>query len=233
LRKVAHGCPPVLEEAITIRCAAVSGIRAALFDFGGVISTSPFESFNRYERDQQLPLDFLRGLNATNPDTNAWARHERNEVTFDEFCDAYEAEALAVGHTIDAREVIGCLAGDLRPEMLEAIRRCHERLRTGLITNNMASMMDGDEGNSTMLSVVDGLFDVIIESSKAGIRKPDPRIYELACEQLGVKPSEVVFLDDLGINLKPAAAMGMTTIKVLDADKAIAELEAAVGFPMR
>jgi putative hydrolase of the HAD superfamily len=211
----------------------VSGIRAALFDFGGVISTSPFESFNRYERDQQLPLDFLRGLNATNPDTNAWARHERNEVTFDEFCDAYEAEALAVGHTIDAREVIGCLAGDLRPEMLEAIRRCHERLRTGLITNNMASMMDGDEGNSTMLSVVDGLFDVIIESSKAGIRKPDPRIYELACEQLGVEPSEVVFLDDLGINLKPAAAMGMTTIKVLDADKAIAELEAAVGFPMR
>jgi putative hydrolase of the HAD superfamily len=211
----------------------VSGIRAALFDFGGVISTSPFESFNRYERDQQLPLDFLRGLNATNPDTNAWARHERNEVTFDEFCDAYEAEALALGHTIDAREVIGCLAGDLRPEMLEAIRRCHERLRTGLITNNMASMVQGDEGNSTMLSVVDGLFDVIIESSKAGIRKPDPRIYELACEQLGVEPSEVVFLDDLGINLKPAAAMGMTTIKVLDAYKAIAELEAAVGFPMR
>jgi putative hydrolase of the HAD superfamily len=211
----------------------VSGIRAALFDFGGVISTSPFESFNRYERDQQLPHDFLRGLNATNPDTNAWARHERNEVTFDEFCDAYEAEALAAGHTIDAREVIGCLAGDLRPEMLEAIRRCHERLRTGLITNNMASMMEGDEGNSTMLSVVDGLFDVIIESSKAGIRKPDPRIYELACEQLGVEPSEVVFLDDLGINLKPAAAMGMTTIKVLDADKAIAELEAAVGFPLR
>ena len=211
----------------------MSPIRAALFDFGGVISTSPFEAFNRYERERGLPADFLRGLNATNPDANAWARHERNELTFEEFCDAYEDEARAAGYTLDAREVIGCLAGDLRPEMLEAIRRCHERLRTGLITNNMASMMEGDEGNETMLTVVDGLFDVVIESSKAGVRKPDLRIYEMACDELGVAPSEVVFLDDLGINLKPAAAMGMTTIKVVDANKAIAELETAVGFPMR
>jgi putative hydrolase of the HAD superfamily len=209
----------------------VSGIRAALFDFGGVISTSPFEAFTRYEREHGLPDDFLRGLNATNPDENAWARHERNELTFGEFCEAYEGEALAAGHTIDAREVIGCLAGDLRPEMLEAIGRCHERLRTGLITNNMAAM--NDAGAPSWLSAVHDLFDVVIESSKEGIRKPDPRIYEMACEQLGVEPSEIVFLDDLGINLKPAAAMGMTTIKVVDADKAIAELEAAVGFPLR
>jgi putative hydrolase of the HAD superfamily len=209
----------------------VSGIRAALFDFGGVISTSPFEAFTRYERDHGLPDDFLRQLNATNPDENAWARHERNELTFDEFCGAYEAEALAAGHTIDAREVIGCLAGDLRPEMLEAIRRCHERLRTGLITNNMAAM--NDAGPPSWLSAVHDLFDVVIESSKEGIRKPDPRIYEMACEQLGVEAWEIVFLDDLGINLKPAAAMGMTTIKVVDANKAIAELEAAVGFPLR
>jgi len=211
----------------------VSGIRAALFDFGGVISTSPFEAFTRYEVEHDLPADFVRGLNSTNPDTNAWARHERNELTFDEFCDAYEEEARLAGHPLDARGVIGCLAGDLRPEMLEAIRRCHERLRTGLITNNMASMTQGDEGNETMLTVVDGLFDVIIESSKAGVRKPDPRIYEMACEELDVPATEIVFLDDLGVNLKPAAAMGMTTIKVIDADKAIAELEAAVGFPMR
>ena len=209
----------------------MSGIRAALFDFGGVISTSPFEAFTRYEREHGLPDDFLRGLNATNPDANAWARHERNELTFDEFCEAYEGEALAAGHTIDAREVIGCLAGDLRPEMLEAIGRCHERLRTGLITNNMAAM--NDAGAPSWLSAVHDLFDVVIESSKEGIRKPNPRIYEMACEQLGVEPSEIVFLDDLGINLKPAAAMGMTTIKVIDPDKAIAELEAAVGFSLR
>jgi len=205
-------------------------IRAALFDFGGVISTSPFESFAAYERETGLPDGFLRGLNATNHDTNAWARHERNEVTFDEFCAAYEAEALEAGGKIDARQVMACLGGDIRPEMIEAIRRCHERLRTALITNNVATSNESDQ---TMLSIVDGLFDVIVESSKTGLRKPDPRIYQLACEQLDVDPSEVVFLDDLGINLKPAAQMGMTTIKVVDADVALAELEAAVGFPVR
>jgi putative hydrolase of the HAD superfamily len=211
----------------------MSPIKAALFDFGGVISTSPFDGFARYEREQGLPSGFLRGLNATNHDTNAWARHERNEVTFDEFCDHYEAEALAAGWKIDAREVMACLAGDIRPEMIQAIERCHERLKTALITNNVATMTDGSDGGDTMLTVVDGLFDVVVESSKTGLRKPDPRIYELTCELLGVDASEIVFLDDLGINLKPAAQMGMTTIKVVDLDGALGELEAAVGFRVR
>ena len=204
-------------------------IRAALFDFGGVISTSPFEAFTRYEVENELPQDFLRGLNSTNPDTNAWARHERNELNFDEFCDAYVEEARAAGHTIDAREVIGCLSGDIRHEMVEAIRRCHERLRTGLITNNMSPM---DRSEDAPFPFWRDLFDVIIESSIVGVRKPDQRIYEIACEELGVQPEEIVFLDDLGVNLKPAKQMGMTTIKVIDADKALAELEAAVGFPV-
>ena len=204
-------------------------IRAALFDFGGVISTSPFEAFTRYEVENGLPENFLRGLNSTNPDTNAWARHERNELNFDESCDAYEAEALAAGHRIDAREVIGCLSGDIRHEMVEAIRRCHERLRTGLITNNMSPMNRHEDSAFPFLGE---LFDVVIESSIVGVRKPDQRIYEIACDELGVQPDEIVFLDDLGVNLKPAAQMGMTTIKVIDADKALAELEAAVGFPV-
>jgi putative hydrolase of the HAD superfamily len=214
-----------------LRCGAMPPIRAALFDFGGVISTSPFDGFAKYERKNGLPENFLRLLNSTNSDDNAWARQERNELSFDDFCVAYEAEALTLGHKIDAREVMACLSGELRPEMLEAIRRCHERLTTGLITNNIASMSDGPE--TSMLAMVDGLFDVVIESSKIGMRKPDPRIYELACEQMAVEPSEVVFLDDLGINLKPAAAMGMTTIKVVDAAEALAALEKAVGFAVR
>lgn len=204
-------------------------LRAALFDFGGVISTSPFEAFARFEQSNGLPADFLRTLNATNSDTNAWARHERNELDFDQFCVAYEAEALAAGYTIDAREVIGCLSGDIRPEMIEAVHRCRQHLRTGLITNNMAPMNHAD---SPMLSFVGELFEVIIESSLVGVRKPDPKIYEMACDALGVEPHEVVFLDDLGVNLKPAAAMGMTTIKVLNGEQAIADLEAAVGFSL-
>jgi putative hydrolase of the HAD superfamily len=209
----------------------VADIRATLWDFGGVISSSPFEAFRRYEREQGLPDDFLRTLNATNPDTNAWARFERSEVSFEEFCVLYEDEARSAGGELDGREVMACLSGEVRPHMVEAIRRCRARLATGLITNNVAAMDEGPGWRNVV--PLDELFDVVIESSKVGYRKPDARIYELACEQLGVEPAEVVFLDDLGVNLKPAAAMGMTTIKVVDADAALAELEAAVGFALR
>ena len=205
-------------------------IKATLWDFGGVISSSPFESFRRYERERGLPDDFLRTLNATNPDTNAWARFERSEVSFDQFCALYEEEGRAAGGEIDGREVMACLSGEIRPQMVEAIRRCKAKLTTGLITNNVALTDEGPGWHSTV--AIDDLFDVVIESSKVGYRKPDARIYELACEQMRVEPADVVFLDDLGVNLKPAAAMGMTTIKVVDPDAALRELEATVGFEL-
>jgi len=202
-------------------------IRAVLFDVGGVIITSPFESFSRYERDNGLPDGFIRTLNSTNPDTNAWAHLERGDVSFDEFCALFEAEARAAGGELKALAVMECLAGEIRPQMLEAVRRCHERLKTAMVTNNWRAE---DEGGR--LETLLPLFDVVIESSKAGVRKPEPRFYEMACEQLEIEPSEAVFLDDLGVNLKPARAMGMTTIKVVDPDKAIAELEGVVGFSL-
>jgi putative hydrolase of the HAD superfamily len=203
-------------------------IKAALFDFGGVILSSPFEAFARYEHRNDLPDGFIRGLNATNPDTNAWARLERSEVSFDEFCDLFEAEAAAAGHRLDAREVMVLLAGEVRPAMVEAVRRCRERLKTALLTNNWVS----PEAGRDMGPILE-LFDTIVESSRIGVRKPDPRFYELACSELGIEPSEAVFLDDLGVNLKPARAMGMTTIKVVDPEQALDELEKAVGFPVR
>jgi putative hydrolase of the HAD superfamily len=202
-------------------------IKAVLFDVGGVITTSPFESFARYEREQGLPDGFIRKLNSTNPDTNAWAHLERNDVSFQEFCDLFEAEARAAGGELKAIEVMQCLAGDVRPEMVEAVRRCHERLKTGMLTNNWRAE---DEGGR--LDTLLPLFDIVIESSKAGVRKPDPRFYEMACEQLAIEPSEAVFLDDLGINLKPARALGMTTIKVVDPHDALRELEAVLGLSL-
>jgi putative hydrolase of the HAD superfamily len=209
-------------------------IRAALFDFGGVILTSPFDAFRRYEADHGLPDDFLRGLNATNPDTNAWAQFERNEVSIDEFCRLYEDEATAAGHDIDAHSVLALLAGQLRPEMVEAVRRCKERLKTACLTNNTVSFEDFPaEARATGRDDVLALFDVIVESSKVGVRKPETRFYEMACELLEIDPTEAVFLDDLGVNLKPAKAMGMTTIKVADPAQAIADLEQVVGFPLR
>lgn len=209
-------------------------IRAAFFDFGGVVLSSPFEAFNRYEDDHGLPRDLLRTVNATNPDTNAWARFERSEVTFDEFCDLFEAECRERGHEVSARLVMPLLAGEIRPAMVQAIRRCREEgLVTACLTNNWLTRDDrGTDRIDPGRYEVMGLFDHVVESSQVGVRKPDPRFYELACELAGVQPTEVVFLDDLGVNLKPAKAMGMTTIKVLGADQALADLTQVVGFPL-
>lgn len=195
-----------------------------------MILESPFDAFARYEVDHDLPPGFIRKLNSTNPDANAWARLERNEVNADDFCALFEAEAEALGYRIDAAAVLGLLSGQIRPAMVTAVARCKERLKTALLTNNFVSF--GEEVNPREPAVAEvlGMFDVVIESSKVGVRKPDPKFYELACDALGIQPGEAVFLDDLGINLKPAKLMGMKTIKVTDPVIALAELEEAVGF---
>ena len=208
-------------------------IRAAFFDFGGVILSSPFEAFNHFEERNALPRDFIRTINSTNPDTNAWARFERSDVAFDEFCDLFEAECREQGYDVAARELMPLLAGEIRPAMVEAVRRCRERLTTACLTNNWVSFDDFPEtGRADGRDAVLSLFDHIVESSKVGVRKPDPRFYEIACEWAQVAPREVVFLDDLGVNLKPAKAMGMTTIKVGDPAAALQELEQVVGFSL-
>ena len=198
-----------------------------LWDFGGVILDSPFDGFARYEEDHGLPAGFLRTVNAANPDDNAWARLERGEVGLDEFAALFEQEARAAGGNVEAAGVLALLSGRPRPEMVEAVRRCADRLPTGLVTNNFTLGESRQE-----LQEILALFHVVIESFRVGLRKPDPRIYELACDALGVVPEGTVFLDDLGINLKPARAMGMTTIKVVDPASALRELEGALGFPL-
>jgi putative hydrolase of the HAD superfamily len=203
-------------------------IRATLWDFGGVILSSPFDAFASYERHHGLREGFIRGLNATNSDTNAWAHLERGDISFDQFCDQFEAEAMRAGGNVDARQVMALLSGRVRPEMAEALRRCHERLKTALLTNNFLAEEAGTDHSAIL-----ALFDVIIESRKTGVRKPDPQFYRMACDALGIQATEAVFLDDLGVNLRPARAMGMTTIKVTDPAQALAELEQVVGFPLR
>ncbi len=205
-------------------------IRAVLWDFGGVITTSPFESFARYERENALPEDFIRTLNATNHHENAWAKLERSDVGFDDFCELYEAEALEAGHRIDARAVLACLAGDVRPEMLAALRAIKSHgLKQACLTNNFNAMERSPENpRSTILD----LFDAVVESSRVGVRKPESAFYEMACDMLGIEPVEAVMLDDLGVNLKPAREMGMTTIKVVDPHAALRELEDVIGFPV-
>jgi putative hydrolase of the HAD superfamily len=207
---------------------------AVIWDFGGVFTSSPFEAFARYERENELPENLIRRINAANHLTNAWARFERAELSLDEFDEAFAEEALAHGHYVPGKEVIALLQGDFRPEMHEALKRIKARYKTGCITNNVPSMQAsaGEAPSVFYKHEIMGLFDEVIESSKIGIRKPDPRIYEMMCEALAVAPAACIYLDDIGVNLKPARAMGMHTIKVETAAQAIAELEAATGMEL-
>jgi putative hydrolase of the HAD superfamily len=204
-------------------------IRAVLFDFGGVISSSPFEAFAHLETERGLPADFIRTVNATNPDTNAWAKLERGEIGLEMFGSLWSEEARALGHELDGRLVLERLAGEIRPEMVDAIRACRTKFKTACLTNNFtrAEAVLSDE-----VAAVYSLFDAILESRVLGVRKPDPHFYELACEALDVEPEECVFLDDLGVNLKPARALGMHTIKVSDPEVALTELGELTGLPL-
>lgn len=208
--------------------------KAILWDFGGVLTTSPFDAFNRYEAEHGLPRDFIRGINARNHETNAWALFESSQCTMAEFDTLFAAEARAAGHELPGRVVLDLLGGDVRPRMVEVLKRCRQDWQCTCLTNNMnmgtAAGMWGTTERAAAVAEVMTLFDLVIESSKEGMRKPDPRIYALACERMGVAPAEVVYLDDLGINLKPAKAQGMTTIKVTSEAQAIADLERVLGI---
>ncbi|CAI8414735.1 MAG TPA: HAD family hydrolase [Rhodobiaceae bacterium] len=210
---------------------------AVIWDFGGVITSSPFEAFARYEAANGLPKDFIRSINATDPDTNAWARFERSEIDAASFDTAFLTEAEARGHSVRGADVLALLAGDIRPEMVAVLRfLISAGYKIGCITNNVktgsGAGMARSVGKAAAVEEVMALFSHVIESSKVGIRKPDPEIYKMACTALDVAPARAVFLDDLGVNLKPARALGMATIKVTGAQQAIAELAELLGHPL-
>jgi putative hydrolase of the HAD superfamily len=209
-------------------------VTAVVFDLGGVITESPMAAFAAYEAEAGLPDGLIRRLNSTEPDTNAWARYERRELDEAGFRTAFEAEATAAGHRVDARRVLTALAGDLRPAMVTAVQRLHAAgVPLALLSNNVAPME-----RTGRLGDLLALFDAVVESSVEGVRKPEPAIYQRALQRLSeaigraVPPADCAYLDDLGINLKPARAMGMHTIKVGDPAAALAELSALTGLEL-
>jgi putative hydrolase of the HAD superfamily len=209
--------------------------QAVIFDFGGVITTSPFEAFNRLEAARGLPLGFVRRVNATNPDANAWARFERAEIDAKAFDLAFATEAKLCGGDLAGRDVIACLSGDVRPAMVAALDQLTAAgFRLGCITNNVpsgqgAGMSDTAHKAQAITDIL-ARFDHVIESSKVGIRKPDPRIYQMMCEMLEVSAENCIYLDDLGINCKPAAALGMAAIKVVSGEQALQDLGALLNM---
>jgi len=212
-------------------------IRAVFWDFGGVITTSPFDSFNIYEESKNLPKDLIRTINSTNPDNNAWAKLERSEIDQEEFDSLFEVESQQFGHSVPGKQVLALLKGQIRPEMVKALREIKDKLIQGCLTNNIQSDEDQElETDNAAISgthqEIMGLFDFVFESSKENVRKPDPKFYQLACNRGKVNPNEVIFLDDLGINLKPAKALGMKTIKVISAEDALQDLQDLLDFPI-
>lgn len=209
-------------------------VSAVVFDLGGVLTDSPMTAFAAYEVEAGLPEGLIRRLNSTDPDANAWARYERGELDTAGFCDAFEAEALAAGHRVDARRVLAALAGELRPAMVAAVGALREAgVPLALLSNNVAPME-----RTGRLGELLGLFHAVVESSVEGVRKPEPEIYRRALERLAaaagrpVAAEDCAYLDDLGINLKPARALGMHTIKVVDPAVALAELSELVGLDL-
>jgi len=211
-------------------------IEAVLWDFGGVITSSPFEAFNRFEAERGLPKDFIRTVNASNPLSNAWARFEQARIDAGAFDALFADESAALGHRVRGAEILPLLSGDIRPRMVAALAACKARFKVGCITNNVragdGAGMAGSADKAEAVRAVMAHFDHVIESSKAGVRKPDPRIYVMMCEALGVRPDSCVYLDDLGINLKPARDLGMATIKVVEEAQALRDLAAATGLPL-
>ncbi len=209
-------------------------IEAVIWDFGGVFTTSPFEAFNRYEAQRGLPKELIRTVNATNPDDNAWALFERAEIDRHGFDLKFLEESTALGHPVRGADVLPLLSGDVRPRMVEALKICKAHYKVSCITNNMAQghgpgMSASAEGASKAGGIM-ALFDIVIESSKAGVRKPDPRIYMMMCEALKVEPKACVYLDDLGVNCKPAAQLGMQAIKVVTEAQALDDLQRITGL---
>lgn len=211
--------------------------KAVVWDFGGVVTSSPFEAFARYEAERGFPADTIRRINSTDPDSNAWALFERAEIDAATFDRLFAEEAARIGRQIPGADILALLSGDVRPAMVMAIDAIKVAgLRVGCITNNVpaghGAGMARDADKAAEIGAIMMRFDHVIESSKVGIRKPDPRIYMMMCDALGVSPPECIYLDDLGINCKPAAMLGMRAIKVTDEAQALAELAEAVGFPL-
>ena len=152
-----------------------------------------------------------------------------------EFSELFHAESSALGHPVAGSDVLAGLEGAIRPEMVTALQCVIKGgLKTACLTNNFNSgRNDVVNDRATAVGTVMAMFDVVVESRLIGVRKPEPAFYEYACNALGVSPDQCVFLDDIGSNLKTAAAMGMTTIKVLGADQAISDLESVLGISLR
>jgi|TARA_B100001094_G_C18174698_1_gene797225 putative hydrolase of the HAD superfamily len=207
------------------------------WDFGGVLTSSPFEAFNIYEKSSGLPKDFIRKVNSTNSEKNAWALLEQSKISLEEFDSLFAKESNELGHKVNGADVLELLQGEIRPEMISVLKLLKEKgFQQACLTNNFDSgdkdISPLDDANEDRAKIMN-IFDFIIESKDVGVRKPDFDFYKISLEKTKANPKNIIFLDDLGINLKTAKSMGMTTIKVLTPSQAINDLEKTLGISLK
>ena len=214
----------------TVRMKPEVRFGAVIFDLGGVVLESPLPAITAYETETGLPPRFVAQLVVAGGADGPWARLERGELNARAFGAAFEQQAVAAGSRLDGAMLLGRIAQTtvVRAPMLAAIRRLRATgIRVAALTNTWAA-----PDRPSRVEPLRREFDCFVESFRVGMRKPEPRIYELVCRQLDVSPAASIFLDDLGGNLKPARAMGMTTLKVGDATPAIVDLEHLLGVSL-
>jgi putative hydrolase of the HAD superfamily len=205
-------------------------MKAAIFDIGGVLTHSPVTRIKQFCIDHHIPDEVRFAIFA--PEDGPWSRFERSELTREGFADEFDVHLKACGSPATGRYFMEWFFQGFgeRPEFVGAVKFLRGKVKLGAITNNVAR----EEAAVTRTSGIDvqSLFDVVVESAIEGVRKPEPRIYQIACEKLGISPHEAVFLDDLGANLKGARALGMVTIKVDDTLSALDQLEEVLALKL-
>jgi epoxide hydrolase-like predicted phosphatase len=201
-------------------------VRGLLVDFGGVLTTNVFDSFKAFCVAEGLEQDAVKMLfSGPGEGLSLLRKLETGEITAAEFSDGF-APLLGV----DADGLVGRMFAGVGPDepMLTAVRRAREGgIRTGLISNSWGEGLPYDEG------LLAELFDAVVISGDVGLHKPEPEIFELGAERLGVPPRECVFVDDLRENCAGAEAVGLTAVLHRGAEATVARLEQLLGLPLR
>ncbi|XP_004595440.2 acyl-CoA dehydrogenase family member 10 [Ochotona princeps] len=211
-----------------------SAYKAVIFDMGGVLIPSPGSVAAEWEVQNRVPSGTIVKALIRGGENGPWMRFMRGETTREDFLEEFERHCSEMAEApVRVASFFSLLTSDRVakqfPVMTEAITQIRARgLQTAVLSNNFY-LPDG----TSFLPLDRNQFDVVVESCLEGVCKPDPRIYQLCLQRLGRQPSESVFLDDLGQNLKTAASLGIRTMKVRDPESAVQELEALLGFPLR
>ena len=197
-----------------------NNIKLILWDYGGVLTYSPFLNIKDFEQLSNIKQNSIIKINSNKPFVNAWAKLEKNLISFNEFSCLFKEEAKSIGiNHIDPIKLLQCIEVSLNNKMVTLLKKVSQKYDCACLTNNFKNHFS--KKNSSTFNSIKKSFDYIFESSKLGLRKPEKEIYLYAQKKMKVKPQEILFIDDLGINLKPARELGFITYKFINAEDTI------------